>query len=100
MGKQRDMTHVSFHSVNLTHHPSFLLVAPNLIPYTFLSDTVYVKGISIAMDYRLDSLGLIPGSTRFFSFAQYPDQLWGPPSFLFSGYQSSVPGDKSTGASS
>jgi hypothetical protein len=35
----------------------------------------------IAMDYKLNGLGLIPGrSNRSFSTPQRPDQLWGPPS--------------------
>jgi hypothetical protein len=29
------------------------------------------------MGYRLDGLGSIPGSARFFSSPQYPDQLCG-----------------------
>jgi hypothetical protein len=62
------------------------------------SYTVYVKGVGIAMGYRLDSLGLILGSTRFFSFPQYPDQVWGPPILLFNGYQGSFSRDISAGA--
>jgi hypothetical protein len=41
----------------------------------------------IATGYRLDCLGSIPGrGKRFFSSPRCPDQLWGPPSLLFSGY--------------
>jgi len=37
----------------------------------------------------------IPGKgKRFFSSSKHPDQLWGPPSLLFSGYQGSFSGGK------
>jgi hypothetical protein len=39
--------------------------------------------------------GLILGrGQRVFSSPNHPDQLWGPPSFLFNGYRGSFPGGK------
>jgi hypothetical protein len=43
----------------------------------------------------LDSVG-----SRIFSSPHRADRLWGPPSLLSNGYQSSFPGCKATGASS
>jgi hypothetical protein len=40
------------------------------------------------MGYGLDYQGSVPsGGKRFFSIAQCPDQLWGPPSLPSNGYQ-------------
>jgi hypothetical protein len=52
---------------------------------TFLQD--FYSSVSIAIGYRPDGWGLIPGrGKRFFSSPQYPEQFWVPPSILYSGY--------------
>jgi hypothetical protein len=49
------------------------------------------SSVSIVMGYRLEGLGSIPGSARFFSSLQHPDRLWGPLSLLSNGYQGLFP---------
>jgi hypothetical protein len=44
------------------------------------------SSVGIATGYGLDSPGSIPGMARCFSSPQCPDQLWGPPSLLPTGY--------------
>jgi hypothetical protein len=45
------------------------------------------SSVGIAMDYGLDSWGLILGRSKiFFSTPYSPDQLWGPPSLLTNVY--------------
>jgi hypothetical protein len=46
------------------------------------------SSVGLAMAYRLDGWGSIPGRSRdFVSALQYPAQFLGPPSLLVSGYQ-------------
>jgi hypothetical protein len=45
------------------------------------------SSVDIATGYRLHGPGSIPGTRRFFSFPQRPDQLWDPPSLLSNGYR-------------
>jgi hypothetical protein len=45
------------------------------------------SSVGIAMGYRVDGAGYIPGSARFFSSSYRPDRLWDPPRFLSSGYR-------------
>jgi hypothetical protein len=52
-----------------------------------------VSLVGIATGCGLDSQDLIPDrGKRFFSTPKCPDQLWGPPSLLISGYQELFPG--------
>jgi hypothetical protein len=48
------------------------------------------SSVGIVVGYGLDGLGSIPGSARFFSYPQHPDQFWGPPSLL-SNLQGALP---------
>jgi hypothetical protein len=46
------------------------------------------SSVGITMDYLLDGQNSIPGEGNgFFSAPWCPEQLWEPPSFLFSGYK-------------
>jgi hypothetical protein len=48
--------------------------------------------------HRLQGLGSIPGSAKFFSSPQRPDRLWGPSASYTMGTRSSFPGGKAAGA--
>jgi hypothetical protein len=52
--------------------------------WVIFTSNVYRLGVGIAMGYRLDGPGSIPGMATVFSFPQRPDRLWGPPSLLSS----------------
>jgi hypothetical protein len=50
--------------------------------------------VGIATSYGLDDRGVgvrVLIGLRIFSSAVRPDQLWGPPSFLFNGYRGLFP---------
>jgi hypothetical protein len=51
--------------------------------------------VTIATRHRLDDPGSNPGGGEI--FCTCPDQLWGPPNFLYNGYWVSVPGVKQPG---
>jgi hypothetical protein len=50
------------------------------------------SSVGIALGYRLDDQGSIPGGCwEFFSKPLRPEQLWGPPSLLSNGYHGLFP---------
>jgi hypothetical protein len=50
------------------------------------------SSVGIVLDYGLDDWGSIPGGCwEFFSKPPCPEQLWGPPSLLYNGYQGLFP---------
>jgi hypothetical protein len=51
------------------------------------------SSVGIAIDYGMESHGLIPGSfKRFISTLEHPDRFWGSPSLLYNGYHGLLPG--------
>jgi hypothetical protein len=58
---------------------------------TYSSTGSQDSSVGIARAYGLDDAGSIPGSARFVSSPQRPDQLWGSLSLLSSGYQELFP---------
>jgi hypothetical protein len=54
--------------------------------------------VGIAIGYGLDGQGSIPSRARLFPSPQLSDEVWGPPSFLSSGYWGEIsPGVKQQG---
>jgi hypothetical protein len=77
----------------------------NLSRLPTLDETLLVKhpvdgdsrdsSVGIAIDYGLDDRGVgvpVPVGSRIFSFPRRPNRLWGPSSFLSTGYRGLFPG--------
>jgi hypothetical protein len=65
--------------------------------YAFMKSDVlknlfqYSTPVGIAMGYKVNDQGSIPGRVRFFSTPQYPNQFRGPPTLLSNGYWGLLP---------